>query len=289
MIQSLFLIAVAASVMLGGLIVFSTPKGDREWSPALAQTAVFEEVTPFTYHLKNLRRWEYAAPDEALRKDWADITVKAEDLSAVWFFIEPFGGNPVFAHSLLSFVFDDGTQAPRTISVSVEARKESGEPYSALLGALRAYELSYVWSTEKDVLSRIAVKLDHQLFAYKLNLTHEQAMLIFDHFVKRTNALAKKPRFYNTLHSNCTNELAKVVNEAFPKALPWHRSWVLTGKSGKWLHDLSYVGREGESFAALKARSDIQDLVKEFTNVDTFSQDWRSTFAKREPVVTSQK
>ncbi|MEO0834233.1 MAG: hypothetical protein AAFY13_13170, partial [Pseudomonadota bacterium] len=72
MIQSLFLIAVAASVMLGGLIVFSTPKGDREWSPALAQTAVFEEVTPFTYHLKNLRRWEYAAPDEALRKDWAD-------------------------------------------------------------------------------------------------------------------------------------------------------------------------------------------------------------------------
>ncbi|MEO0850612.1 MAG: DUF4105 domain-containing protein [Pseudomonadota bacterium] len=120
------------------------------------------------------------------------------------------------------------------------------------------------------------MKLDHQLFAYKLNLTHEQAILIFDHFVKRTNALAAKPRFYNTLHSNCTNELAKVVNEAFPKALPWHRSWVLTGKSGKWLHDLGYVGREEESFASLKARSDIQDLVKTTIRREDFADAWRA-------------
>ncbi|MEL6380023.1 MAG: DUF4105 domain-containing protein [Pseudomonadota bacterium] len=276
MIQSLFLIALLASLLLGSVLLFSKPRSDRNWSPALARTAVFEERAPYTYHLKNMRQWEYAAPDEAINKNWVETNVRAEDLSEVWFFIEPFGGNPIFAHSLLSFVFDDGASPPQTISVSVEARKEAGEPYSAVLGALRAYELSYIWSTEKDVLSRIAVKLDHQLFAYKLNLTHEQAILIFDHFVKRTNALAAKPRFYNTLHSNCTNELAKVVNEAFPKALPWHRSWVLTGKSGKWLHDLGYVGREEESFASLKARSDIQDLVKTTIRREDFADAWRA-------------
>ena len=62
-------------------------------------------------------------------------------------------------------------------------------------GAFRAYELLYVWSTEKDVLSRIAVKLDHKLYAYKLDLPVDQAMIIFDHFVARTNDLAARPRF----------------------------------------------------------------------------------------------
>ncbi|MEO0850611.1 MAG: DUF4105 domain-containing protein, partial [Pseudomonadota bacterium] len=81
---------------------------------------------------------------------------------------------PAHESNLVCRQIIDGQVSPQTISVSVEARKEAGEPYSAILGALRAYELSYIWSTEKDVLSRIAVKLDHQLFAYKLNLTDEQ-------------------------------------------------------------------------------------------------------------------
>ncbi|MEL7488414.1 MAG: DUF4105 domain-containing protein [Pseudomonadota bacterium] len=271
--------ALAAAALFAGYVLMKKPRGDREWSPPLSRVAVFEESAPFQYTLKNIRAWEYG-PDGAMRKEWEDQPVDAERLKEVWFFVEPFAGNPLFAHSFLSFVFEEEDGSRRTLSVSIEARKEAGEAYSALRGAFRAYELLYVWSTEKDVLSRIAVKLDHTLYAYRLDLEADRAIMIFDHFVKRTNELAERPRFYNTLHSNCTNELAKGVNDAFPGALPWHRSWVMTGRSAKWLHKLGFIGPSSTSFKAITSQSDIQGLVKEHIQkpAEEFDDSWRQSF-----------
>ena len=269
----------AIAVIFAGYVLSKRPSGDREWSPPLAEVAVFQETAPYQYTLKNVRAWEYG-PDGALRKDWETHSVDAETLTEVWFFVEPFTGNPLFAHSFLSFVFKDENGERKTLAVSIEARKEAGEAYSAIKGVFRAYELLYVWSTEKDVLSRIAVKLDHTLYAYKLDLPTDRAMVIFDHFVKRTNDLAERPRFYNTLHSNCTNELAKGVNDAFPGALPWHRSWVMTGRSAKWLHKLGFIGDDASSFKDITAQADIQPFVKNhiFESAEEFDDSWRRSF-----------
>lgn len=275
MVQSIFLVLLMGTVIFGTIIVLKTPRNDREWSAPLAQTAQFTQTSPHHYNLKNIRRWEYSKAETAIHKDWITASLDTKSLEEVWFFIEPFGGNPVFAHSFLSFVFQDENGTRQTFSVSVEARKEAGEAYSAMLGALRAYELSYIWSTEKDVLSRIAIKLDHSVYAYKLALERDQAIMIFDHFVKRTNELVQKPRFYNTFHSNCTNELAKAVNDAFPGALPWHKSWVLTGKSGKWLHTLGFLEGSDRPFEHVHAQADIQSLVKQHINASNFSDRWR--------------
>ena len=84
---------------------------------------------PFNKDWKNVRAWEYG-PDGALRKEWETHDVNIEQISEVWFFIEPFAGNPLFAHSFLSFVFEDEEGQRKTLSVSVEARKEAGEKYS---------------------------------------------------------------------------------------------------------------------------------------------------------------
>lgn len=278
MIQTIFLLLLVGTLLFGGIILLKTPRNDRDWSPALARTAEFTKLTPARYDLNNIRRWEYASADDAIQKDWLSASINTQNLKEVWFFIEPFGGNPVFAHSFLSFVFQDENGTSQTLSVSVEARKEAGEPYSAILGALRAYELSYIWSTEKDVLSRIAIKLDHSVYAYKMALEREQAITIFEHFVERTNELAQMPRFYNTFHSNCTNELAKAVNDAFPGALPWHKSWILTGKSGKWLHKLGFMDNPDIPFDQIHARADIQSLVKRYVNNNGFADQWRADF-----------
>ncbi len=274
---------VAFGVIFAGLTIWhftKKPRSDRDWSPPLAEVAVFEETAPYQYQLKNVRAWEYGL-EGALRKEWLSQAVNAEQLNEIWFFVEPFTGNPLFAHSFLSFVFENEAGGRQTLSVSVEARKEANEPYSAVKGAFRTYELLYVWSTEKDILTRIAVKLDHPLYAYKLDLDRDKAMIIFDHFVQRTNDLATRPRFYNTLHSNCTNELAKAVNDAFPGALPWHRSWVATGRSAKWLHKLGFIGDEHTTFAAITAKADIQPFVKTHAgeDADDFDDLWRRSMA----------
>lgn len=280
MVNILLMLLFVLALAYAGLVLTKRPRSDREWTPSLERVAVFQESEPFRYVLKNSRAFEYG-PSGALRKEWETTPVRADDLAEVWFFIEPFGGNPLFAHSFLSFVFEDEAGARRTLSVSVEARRETGEKYSALNGAFRAYELAYVWSSEKDVLTRIAVKLDHPLYAYRLDLPRDRAMVIFDHFVKRTNDLAARPRFYNTLHSNCTNELAKAVNDAYSGALPWHRSWVATGRSAKWLHDLGFIAPPDAGFDEIRARSDIQGLIKAFSAepAEAFSARWRRAAA----------
>ena len=273
-------IGFSALAVFAAIIFLRQPGADREWSPALSRVAIFEETAPFRYKLQNVRAFEYDL-EGATRKEWETHDVDANTLSEIWFFIEPFSANPLFAHSYLSFVFTTPEDERKTLSISIEARKEAGNPYSPLRGAFRAYELSYIWSTEKDIHSRIAIKLDHSLYAYKIDLDHDQAMIIFDHFVKRTNDLAERPRFYNTLHSNCTNELAKAVNTAFPDALPWHRSWVLTGRSGKWLHRLGFVKPQETDFKSITAQSDIQSFIKQAASLDAdhFANQWRTNHA----------
>ena len=277
------LIALGALLAVFAIsILIKKPRTDRAWSPPLSRVASFDATQPGSYRLNNIRAFEYG-PDGAFRKEWESADINVNNLKEIWFFIEPFTGSPLFAHSFLSFVFESDNGEEKTFSISIEARKEAGEPYSALRGTMRAYELLYVWSTEKDVLSRIAIKLDHTLYAYKLNVDSERMRVLFEYFVRRTNDLAERPRFYNTLHSNCTNELAKAVNDAYPGALPWHRSWVMTGRSAKWLHKLGFIDEQDTPFKEITEKADIKPLVKKYISDETnaFSQRWRQDFAYR--------
>jgi len=271
----LLLMLAAAGIVI--LTLARTPRADRNWEAALARAPQFTpQVTDQggAWALDHLRAFEFDATG-ATTKNWRPASIDPAALTEIWFFIEPFGRWDGVAHSFLSFVFAGGN--PQTISVSVEARREEGEDYSAIRGAFNAYELIYLWSTEKDILTRIGVYLDHDLYAYRLDVTPEQARAILDHFITRTNRLSERPRFYNTLTSNCTNELAKAVNDAFPGALPWHLSHVLTGRSAERLHALEFV-EGGADFEAIKARAEIGAVVRTLDGAgdDAFSEQWRA-------------
>lgn len=273
------LMAILLGLIFAAVVLSKTPRETRDWKDQFARTAAFEDIAPGQYQLGNLRNYAFDA-DGGAAPGWSAASLDANDLVEMWFFIEPFPENPLFAHSFLSFVFEMENGERETVSVSIEARMEKTERYSALAGMLRNYELAYVWSTERDILTRIAVSLDHTLYAYKLNLDRDQMGRLLDYFARRTNELKERPRFYNTLHSNCTNELAKAVNEAFPKALPWHRSWVFTGRSADWLYRLGFIeGANARSFGALTAASDIRELVHTHAEAANFSDAWRGAFS----------
>jgi len=277
----LILVHIVAVIAIRAAILYSeVARTDRNWEPKFEKQARFER-TGDRLRLVNGRAFTFL-PGGAEQAQWFDQSYDPENLVRIWYFVEPFSGSPVFAHSFVSFVFE-GPDGRKVLSMSVEARKEKGEDYSPIKGLFREYELSYVWSTEKDILTRIAVSLDHKLYAYEMNVPPAQARQIFMHFVERTNALAGEPRFYNTIFSNCTNELAKAVNDAYPKALPWRWSWVFTGWSGRWLYDLGFVvSSNAENFKALQKHSDIQPIVKDVANLsaDEFAIAWRQKFSR---------
>ncbi len=261
-------------------VFMQKPRTDRNWRYNLTEVARIHETALDQYQFNNVRAFEYDLSDVFTRQEWIDLQVDASDLTEVWFFLEPFPGSDKVGHTFLSFVFENETGEREALSISVEARKEEGEEYTAINALFRRFELLYVWSTEKDILTRIGIHRDHELFAYKLNLTDDQARAIFEHFIKRTNELADKPRFYNTIHSNCTNELAKAVNTAYPGALKVRAPWIMTGRAPRWLHDMGYVSPKDTPFDTLNQTANIRRPVKAAVDLDAnaFAEHWRSLF-----------
>ncbi|WP_165793478.1 DUF4105 domain-containing protein [Hyphococcus luteus] len=269
-------LALIAGLLVLGLLTVAlrTPRGDRNWEKGLSRTPAFETLSKGRWRLHDLRAFEFAADGE-VKQAWRDKIIDANDLEAIWFFVEPFPSYEGAAHTLVSFVF--GGETDETIAISVEARKEEGEVYSGFNGLFNKFELIYLWSTEKDVLTRIAVGLNHEIYAYRLGVETPAAREILKHFIARTNALAGKPRFYNTLTSNCTNELVKAVNSALPDTLPWHYSHVLTGYSAERLHALGFLGETKASFEGMKTQAAAGGAVRAAAGAPAgaFSDLWR--------------
>ncbi|MEO1028111.1 MAG: DUF4105 domain-containing protein [Pseudomonadota bacterium] len=274
--------AMITLVLLSAFLIYlgtKTPRNDRNWAENFQHVAAFDQTDESTYRVSNVRAFEYDASGN-LQKGWQDRKLRSDQIVEAWFFVEPFASDDRFGHTFVSFVFEDDLGQREAIAVSVEARKENGESYSALKGIFREYELSYVWSTEKDMTTRIAIGLDHPLYAYKINQNLDQARIIFDHFVKRTNALAVRPRFYNTIGSNCTNELFKSVNDAIPGSIPRNLTWLMTGRSPNYLHKQGHLGDPDADFEQIKARAKIDHLVEQHADEPSlsFSQLWRLAY-----------
>jgi hypothetical protein len=221
---------LALLVALEIAVLSARPRLDRDWVEHLAITPTVDvrnegfSVTPVT-------DWTYAGTEEPAGKAYTAFSADFADLRNVWFVVEPHPGLRPMAHTLVLFEFE----GDRMVGLTIEARREAKEDYSALRGAFNAFELAYIWSTPRDLLTRRAVMLEHDVLVYPLALTPAQKDTFLRDLLAETQALARRPRFYNTLFSNCTNELAKTAK------LPWNYAFVLTGYSAEQLHRMKLI------------------------------------------------
>lgn len=255
------LLGIAAAVVAGlAFVLTKTPRQDRDWQPHLARTASVSWQSPVA-EVAPVRDWTYRRldgppdrPEDAeagiVSRGWIErVDVEPERLSGVWLLVEPHPGLPLMAHTLVLFEFQDGG----LVGLTIEARKERGERFAPFRGLFNKYELAYVWATPRDLLSRRAVLLQHELYLYRLDLTAAEGEAYLRALLRRTEALHARPRFYNTLTSNCTNELAKTAG------LAWDPAFVLTGRAAEALHQRGRIA--GASFEAVKAGARITDAV----------------------------
>lgn len=258
----IFGIALAALFLIS-VIALREPRGDRLWDQEVAYvaTAVFNEDGTIT--IKNVRDFVYG-DQTVVSTEWIQETViNQEDIVRAWFVLEPFAEWEAVGHTLLTFELSDGS----AYSFSVEARREKGESYSALKGLFNEYELTYSWGTERDFITRRVLYLAHPVHMYPLTLNTEQAQRLFIGLLEKTNNIARKPRFYNTLTANCTNVLAEMANEIKPGAIPWDVSWYLPGYSDRFLTRIGFIEQETsfeqtrEEHNVSKNRASILDLA----------------------------
>ncbi|MFN8524609.1 MAG: DUF4105 domain-containing protein [Chloroflexota bacterium] len=264
---STLLVIVAA--WLAYTLVIEQPTNQRDWAPGFETAATFE-ISGADVTVQSIRdyRWSEAA---VLVEHRQDRTIRLESIVRSWFMYEPFrdrltGEAAGVAHTY--FVFDFADQPP--LGVSVEARRERDETYNVLWGLLNQYELMYVWATEEDLTIRRGVDPNAQLYMVPLTIPVDWSRSLLLELARSTAALTEKPRFYNTLTSNCTSELAKVSNRLRPGTIPPSLAWVVPGVSLAELHRLGYV-RNDVPLDELKRRYYISDLVREIRDAPDFS------------------
>jgi hypothetical protein len=208
--RPLVVLSMLAAVSLAGWTVVAAgerPSHARDW-------IIEQEHLPIvrmygdTVRVSNLRDFRHSAAGPAVVR-WTEGVYDLARLERVWFVLSPF--SPRFrglAHPFLSFEFSDS----QFVAVSVEARKERGEDYSALKGMIRRYETMIVVGTEPDLLGLRAVAWDDPIFVYPVAATREQARELLVALLDRTQEIEASAEFYHTITNNCTTNLLRPVN-----------------------------------------------------------------------------
>jgi len=241
-------IALAGAIaILIGSVMLAEPRLNRKWVENLAVMPKVE-LSPGSFALDHVTDWSYTDEGPAA-KGVRTFANTFDDLRNVWFVVEPQPGGDYAAHTLVLFEFG----GDRIVGLTVEARLEEGETYDAIAGAFNRFELSYIWSTARDLLTRRVTFLDKNVYVYPLTLDERQKRDFLRALLEQTIDVSTHARFYNTITSNCTNELAKVAG------LGWHYSWVLTGYSPQRLYELKLI--PGETFEIAKADALLRDQI----------------------------
>jgi hypothetical protein len=228
------------------------PSNERDWQTDVA-------VLPYATRdgdlvtLHNVRNFDYRGSDQDFAPRYDDRTFDLRKLDAVDLIAVYWMGDAI-AHIIVSFGF-----AGEHVAFSIETRKENGEPYSAIAGFFKRYELIYVVGDERDLI-RVRTNYrrpEEQVFLYRTRSRPDIARSLFLEYVDRINHLKQQPEFYNTLTTNCTTDvwsLARILSDQVP--LDWRV--LLSGYFPEYIYALGTLDSR-LPFAALKAQSLIND------------------------------
>lgn len=245
------------------------PTHQRNWEFG-TETLPHISISDNQINIDHVRDFRYDT-NNIVGFDYTNRRIDVTKITKVWFVVEPFTQFKQVAHTY--FVFDFADQDP--LVISVEARREKGESFNAFVGAFNQYELIYIWGTETDETIRRVVFENNKLYMYPLNITPDASQQLLLQLAKTTQQLETTPRFYNTLTSNCTNELAKAANAIKPDAIPWNIALIFPGYSAEQLYKLGFLPTD-KSLTELTEKSYISDIVKRIYNQPDFSTALRS-------------
>lgn len=234
------LLALMGVLAVAARTALRTPSLERHWDEdvrVLAGVALSEDGS---VRLTDIRDWRYAV-DSIVDKSYFDATFDPADIVDLWMYEQILDKRGLIAHTFVVFEFDESYGPARYLGISVETRRESGEKYSLVGGVLRDFEVTHIWATERDLVTRRVQYLDYPLTRFRLNLPADSRARVFTQFTRETSDLASRPSWYNTVTRNCTSSLIQYANESRPGALPWHYSWIFTGKVDEYLAELGYL------------------------------------------------
>ena len=238
------------------------PSNTRDWTPDVARTArasfLGSSVT-----IQNVRNFKYRSESDYDQR-WETRTYDLDQIRGVDLFLS-FWGPTQFAHTIVSWDFDDGQR----LAISIETRKEKGESYSALRGFFRRYELYYVVADERDLVGLRTNHRGEQVYLYSIRIPASQARALLVDYLDEVNRLANHPQWYNALTQNCTTTIrGHARNVGAGGRLDWRL--LANGRLDQLLYERGQLGTD-LPFADLRARSNITEKAKAAGDSPDFS------------------
>ena len=187
--------------------------------------------------------------------------VKTLDLFLIYW------AGPEMAQLIMSFGFDDGEK----LAWSIEIRRQKNGQYSPVADAFKTHALVYLATTERDSVRLRSNVRGEDARLYRLRTSPEQARTLLLEYVAEANALAKHPAFYNSITTNCTTSVAKLIRAA-GGTLPFDWRLIVNGYLPGYLYDRGAVVTtiplsELMALARIDERAKAADLLADFSRL----------------------
>ena len=195
-----------------------------------------------------------------------DKTFDLNDLQTVDFVKSQWAG-PGIAHTMLTF----GFRGRDYLTVSAEARRERGEPQTALRGLFKQYEIIYVLGDERDLIRLRTNFRGEEVYLYATRFTPEQSRIVLLDILEKVNRLAEKPEFYDTLTQNCTLTLVPHLEKIRPRR-GFDIRLLLNGYTDEIGYENGAIATNNLPFAELQDLCHINKYVKDHPEADGYSK-----------------
>ncbi|WP_348760280.1 DUF4105 domain-containing protein [uncultured Salinisphaera sp.] len=225
-----------------------TPARERAWAADVARVFHVEQAGQHvTIH--DVRDFDWHSR-ESFEPAWVTRTYDLDTLVSTDLVVSYWAG-PHIAHALVSFGFTDG----RTLCFSVEVRRVTGTHFSALGGLFRQCEVVVIAAEERDIVRTRASVRGERVYLYRVALPDASRRALFCSYLDTGQALATRPRFYNTLTANCSTLIYDMVEPIVP-GVPWNWRLLVPGHLPAYLYRLGAL-TDNLSLEALTARGQI--------------------------------
>ncbi len=258
---TIFLVVFAVLVAL----FFQIPaSNDRDWQPEVSQTP-YATINGDLVTIHGVRNLDYRTETDFTPR-WETRTYDLSRLDSVDL-IAVYWGSKAIAHTMLSFGFGGKDY----VAISIETRKEIGESYSTIAGFFRHYELVYIVADERDIIRvRTTYRQPQEdVYVYRVRAPLANGRRVFLDYIKTMNEMRKRPRFYNTLTTNCTTGVW-LHTKMNPESPPLSWKILLSGYVPDYLYDLGRLDTtrpfaELERLSLVNARAHAADRDPAFS------------------------
>lgn len=261
--RALKIFLVAFAVLVASF--FRIPaSNDRDWQPEVAVTP-WAEIKGDAVTIHGVRNFDYRSETD-FNARWEDRTYDLKKLDSADVIAVYWAGKAI-AHVMVSF----GFAGKAYLAVSIETRKEKGESYSTLAGFFRQYELYYVVADERDV---IRVRSNYRVpqedvYVYRTRGPLRNIRRVFLDYLKTMNDMRERPRFYNTLTTNCTTSIL-MHTRMNPESPPLSWKVLLSGYVPDYLYELGRIDTsmpfaELEKISLVNPRAHAADKAPDFS------------------------